>query len=444
MPGLRIFALDVGTSSVRAHRFDETAEELGEPARREYSGEADADRIVQLTREAIEEAGGAEGVDAVATSCFGHSLLALDKAGRPLTPILSWRDTRSADAADWLRRRLDNETGCQIHTSYWPAKLAWLAQEDAEVFRTADRFVSFCDYLYEQLLGRRVGAGIAMASPTGLVDLRRRTWDEELLDTLRIDEERLPEISDAPVDGWFPALLDGACSNFGAGCVTRERAALMIGTSGAVRTVYETARPQPRPGLFLHWVDDTRVVEGGSLSDGGNLYAWIEATLADGGGSLAGRDPDSHGLTFLTLLGGERSPGWHQHAKGAIHGLTFDTTPLDLRQAGLEGVAFRFADVADLLPEIEEIVATGGALLHDPDWVQIMADALGRPLTTSGVKEASLRGAAVLALERLGAPPAPAQLGRVVQPRRDRTEAFRAARERQRRLYEVVTSEPTS
>jgi len=449
VPGLRIFALDVGTSSVRAHRFDETAEELGEPARREYSGEADADRIVQLTREAIEEAGGAEGVDAVATSCFGHSLLALDKAGRPLTPILSWRDTRSADAADWLRRRLDNETvhartGCQIHTSYWPAKLAWLAQEDTEVFRAADRFVSFCDYLYEQLLGRRVGAGIAMASPTGLVDLRTRTWDEELLDTLRIDEERLPEISDAPVDGWFPALLDGACSNFGAGCVTRERAALMIGTSGAVRTVYETARPQPRPGLFLHWVDDTRVVEGGSLSDGGNLYAWIEATLADGGGSLAGRDPDSHGLTFLTLLGGERSPGWHQHAKGAIHGLTFDTTPLDLRQAGLEGVAFRFADVAELMPEIEEVVATGGALLHDPDWVQIMADALGRPLTTSGVKEASLRGAAVLALERLGAPPAPARLGRVVQPRRDRTEAFRAARERQRRLYEVVTSEPTS
>jgi len=449
VPGLRIFALDVGTSSVRAHRFDETAEEHGEPARREYSGEADADRIIQLTREAIEEAGGAEGVDAVGTSCFGHSLLALDKAGRPLTPILSWRDTRSADAADWLRRRLDNETvhartGCQIHTSYWPAKLAWLAQEDTEVFRTADRFVSFCDYLYEQLLGRRVGAGIAMASPTGLVDLRTRTWDEELLDTLRIDEERLPEISDAPVDGWFPALLDGACSNFGAGCVTRERAALMIGTSGAVRTVYETARPQPRPGLFLHWVDDTRVVEGGSLSDGGNLYAWIEATLADGGGSLAGRDPDSHGLTFLTLLGGERSPGWHQHAKGAIHGLTFDTTPLDLRQAGLEGVACRFADVADLLPEIEEIVATGGALLNDHDWVQIMADALGRPLTTSGVKEASLRGAAVLALERLGASPAPAQLGRVVQPRPDRTEAFRAARERQRRLYEVVTSEPTS
>jgi gluconokinase len=313
------------------------------------------------------------------------------------------------------------------------------------MFRSAHRFVSFCDYLYAQLLGREVPASISMATPTGLVDLRTRTWDEELLDMLGLDAERLPAISDAPVDGWYPALLDGACSNFGAGCVTRERAALMVGTSGAIRVVYETEQPQPRPGLFLHWVDETRVVEGGSLSDGGNLYAWMEQTFKESdAGSLGDRDPDSHGLTFLSLLGGERSPGWHQHAKGAVHGLTFDTTPLDLRQAGLEGVAFRFAEIVDLMPALEEIVVTGGALLRDPDWVQIMADALARPVTTSGVKEASLRGAAVVVLERLGETPAPAPLGTVVEPRPEKADVFRAARERQRLLYEVVTSEPTS
>jgi gluconokinase len=447
--GRRVLAVDVGTSSVRAHRFDETAREEGEPARRDYSGEQDPDRVVALTREAIAEAGGSEGIDAAAGSCFGHSLIALDGDGRPLTPILSWRDTRSADAADWLLRRIDGaavhaRTGCRIHTSYWPAKLAWLAQTQPDVFRATRRFVSFCDYLYAELLGREVPTGIGMATPTGLVDLHTRTWDEELLEVLGLDAERLPEISDGSVEGWYPAVLDGACSNLGAGCVTRERAALMVGTSGALRVVYETERPQPRPGLFTHWVDDRRVVEGGSLSDGGNLHAWLAKTLKGDDVPLADRDPDSHGLTFLTLLGGERSPGWHQHARGAIQGLTFDTTPADLRQAGLEGVAFRFAEVADLLAGLEEIVATGGALLGDPDWVQIMADALGRPLTTSGVKEASLRGAAVLALERLGETPAPAPLGAVVGPRRDKVDAYRAARERQRRLYEAVTSEPTS
>jgi gluconokinase len=440
----RVLAIDIGTSSVRAHIFDESATEAGEPSRREYAGEDDPVRIAEFVGAAIDEAGGSERADTVGASCFGHSLLALDDKGRPLTAILGWRDTRSADAADWLSRRLDGDavharTGCQIHTSYWPAKFAWLAREEPDVFRRATRFVSFCDYVYEQLLGRDVPASLSMASATGLLNLNTRAWDQELLETLGLDAERLPAVSDEPVDGWQTAALDGACSNLGAGCVGRERAALMVGTSGAFRTVYETEQPQPRTGLFLHWFDERRVVEGGSLSDGGSLYWWVEQTFRESSGSLADRDPGSHGLTFLTLLGGERSPGWHQHATGAIHGLTFATTPLDLRQAALEGVAFRFAEIADLMPEVEEVVATGGALLKDEDWLQIMADALARPITASAVQEASLRGAAVRVLEREAKPVPEAPLGRVFEPRKDRIEAFRVARERQRELYDAVT-----
>ena len=85
-------------------------------------------------------------------------------------------------------------------------------------------------------------------------------------------------------------------------------------------------------------------VEPAAYSDGGSLLYWLGETLKDAEGSFADRDPESHGLTFLALLGGERSPGWHQHARGAIQGMTFATTPLDIRQAALEGVAFTFAD----------------------------------------------------------------------------------------------------
>jgi gluconokinase len=443
-----VLAIDVGTSSVRAQLFDSDAEQR-DAARRDYAGEEDPDRIVDFVRETIGEAVRGRSYDAVGGSCFGHSLLALDEQGRPLTPVLGWRDTRSAAAAARLAARVDPvaahlRTGCHIHTSYWPAKLAWLAEEEPDVFRSARRFVSFCDYLYAELLGRDVSTSLSIASATGLLELHTRAWDEELLSVLNLDVSRLPEVSDDAVESWYPALMDGACSNLGIGCVTRERAALMVGTSGAYRTVYEGDRPQPREGLFLHWLDERRIVEGGSLSDGGNLYHWIEQTLESTDGSLADRDPGSHGLTFLALLGGERSPGWHQYAQGAIHGLTFETTPLDLRQAALEGVAFRFAEIAELMPEVEEIVATGGALLNDPDWLQIMADALARPLRRSEVREASLRGAAVVALERLGEDPPPAPLGDVVEPRADRIDAYRVAREEQRRLYEVVTASATS
>ena len=368
-----------------------------------------------------------------ATSCFAHSLVAVDRDWNALTPILGWRDTRSAGAAEVLSRKLDvdrvhRRTGAFIHPSFWPAKLAWLAEDEPEIFRRTEWFVSFADYI------RGVPeTSLSMASSSGLLDLATHQWDEELLGTLGIERDRLPQIADVPL--W----VDAACSNLGSGCTTRHRAALNVGTSGALRVLYETERPEPKPELFLYLADERRVVEGGALSDGGNLYAWLERTLADSAGSLAERDPCTHGLVFLPFLGGERSTGWNPNARGTIHGLTFATSPLDIRQAAYEGVAFRFAAIADLLPDVREVVATGGGLLRDPDWIQIMADALARPVTVSAVPEASLRGAAVFALERQGHEPADAPTAGVVEPRADHADAYRAAREQQQILYDALT-----
>jgi gluconokinase len=421
---MSVLALDIGTSSVRAQQFDERAEPGGELRQEEYDTDDPAE-VATAVRQVL----GSDEPDA--TSCFAHSLVAVDENWNALTPILGWRDTRSAGAAEWLARRLDAaavhaRTGAFLHSSFWPAKLAWLAETEPETFRRAAWFVSFADYLHG-----KPETSLSMASTSGLLDLTTRDWDEELLAMLRLERERLPQITDLPL--WS----DAACSNAGAGCTGRERAALMVGTSGALRVLYETERPQPKLGLFLYLADERRVVEGGALSDGGNLYDWLERTLADSSGSLAGRDPRDHGLVFLPFLGGERSTGWNPDARGSIHGLTFETTPLDLRQAAYEGVAFRFAAIAELLPAVREIVATGGGLLPDRDWIQIMADALARPIHVSGVPEASLRGAAVFALERDGHEVAEALIADVVEPRADRAEAYRAGREAQQELYDA-------
>jgi gluconokinase len=426
---VNLLALDIGSSSVRAQRFDERAEPAGELRQEEYEAD-DPAAVAAAVRRVL------DGDEPDATSCFAHSLVAVDEDGNALTPILGWRDSRSAAASDWLARGLDPDavharTGAFLHPSFWPAKLAWLAEAEPETFRRAARFVSFADYMRGES-----ETSLGMASTSGLLDLTTQDWDEELLTTLGVDRERLPRIAEVPL---WP---DAACSNAGAGCTTRERAALMVGTSGALRVLYESERPQPKPGLFLYLADERRAVEGGALSDGGNLYEWLERTLADASGSLAERDPRDHGLVFLPFLGGERSTGWNPHARGAVHGLTFETTPLDVRQAAFEGVAFRFAAIADLLPELQDVLATGGGLLHDPDWIQVMADALARPVTVSAVPEASLRGAAVLALERLGHEAAEAPTSGVVHPREDRADAYRAARDEQQRLYDRLYDAP--
>jgi gluconokinase len=247
---------------------------------------------------------------------------------------------------------------------------------------------------------------------------------------LDLDPSKLPCVSDEPVAGAWPALGDGACSNVGAGCVGPGRAAVTIGTSAAARVVYEAPAVEPTPGLFLYRLDARRFCEGGALSDGGNLHAWLEETLRD----AEPADVPAHGLVFLPFLGGERSLGWRPDRTGLVAGLTFATTPGEIAQAALEGIAYRLADVLDAIGGVESVVATGHAALVDDAWQQVLADVLGRPVEISGEPEGSARGAAVVALERLGVEVPPAPIERVVEPRRERFENHLAAREEQRRL----------
>ena len=415
---MRVVALDAGSSSVRAVAYDEEGTAEPGDARASYD-DLDADRLVDACRAVLAQVGEA---DLVAVSTFWHSLVALDAHERPLTPVLTWRETLGASAPPPLDDDYHRRTGCFQHPAYWPAKIVRLREEGVR----AARYVSFGDYLLLRLAGE-LRSSVSTASGTGVYDPNRLAWDEQTLDLLGLDADALPPVGDEPVADVVPARGDGACSNVGAGCVGRSRAALMVGTSGALRVVYEAEQAEPRPGLFLYRLDGARFCEGGALSAGGNLFAWLRSTLREVDVSgLAEREPAAHGLTFLPFLGGERSLGWDATRRGLIAGLSFATTPLDLVQAALEGVAYRFAAILDAVGGIDEIVVTGAALLSNVDWTQILADVLGRPLRISAVAEGSARGAALAALGRLDLPP---PVERTVEPRPERHEIHRHARD---------------
>ncbi len=150
-----------------------------------------------------------------------------------------------------------------------------------------------------------------------------------------------------------------------------------------------------------------------------------------------------HGLTALPFLAGERSPGWHEDARAALTGLGLATTAPDMLRALLEAVAFRLGAVYERLAPLASsdhtVVATGGALARSPAWARIVADVLGQPLEISALTEASGRGAALLALEALGAPEPPAlPPGRIVAPDGRRHAMYANAMGRQRHLYDII------
>ncbi|HEY6581425.1 MAG TPA: FGGY-family carbohydrate kinase, partial [Rubrobacter sp.] len=259
--------------------------------------------------------------------------------------------------------------------------------------------------------------------------------------------ERWPGLRDVP---WFPAVGDGACSNVGSGCTGSDRLALMVGTSGAMRVLWKADSVDIPDGPWCYRSDAEHCVMGGALSDGGNLIEWLRNTLRlpepeETEKLLSDMKPDSHGLTFLPLLAGERGPGWADLANGTVAGLSMSNKPIEILRAAMEAVAYRFAIIAEILetasPGEKEVIASGGGLINSPTWTQIMSDTLGKPVKLSGVKEASSRGAALIALQALGGPEIEATKappGETFEPDLDRHEIYRKALKRQRRLYEAV------
>ncbi|MBA3515513.1 MAG: gluconokinase [Pyrinomonadaceae bacterium] len=482
-----VLAVDIGSSGVRASLFDERGGEIdGASVRIQRTlteiddlTVTDAEAGFELVTQAIDalfdrpHQTGAE-IHLIAISCFWHSLLGVDAQGLATTPVFGWADTRAATSVKELRDRFDEKavharTGCRFHTSYWPAKLLWLRSAHPQAVAATSRWLSFGEYVVQRLSGE-TAASISMASGTGLFNQRLLEWDRELLEPLGISDKSLPEISSTGQGSrhlkaeysarWpglneariCPSIGDGAANTIGSGCTTREQAALMIGTSGAMRVVYEGEPPAELPAaLWCYRADSKRVIVGGALSDGGGLHRWIKELLLPNDNSesieaaLELLEPDAHGLTVLPFWAGERSTGWSTEAHGAILGITLRTQPIEILRAVIEAIAYRFALIAKALEHLAPgatIIASGTALRSSPVWTQIIADVFGRSVTLSEPSEASVRGAALLALEAAGKIQSiaglPVRVGRTFEPNMSRHLKYQEGLKRQQVIYESV------
>lgn len=485
-----ILALDIGTSSVRAALYDAEGNVLPATmvknertltATNDGGAEIDAEEAFLQTEKAIDDVLAKSKklkgeIKYIATSSFWHSLTGIDAKGNPTTKVFGWADTRSRNYVSLLRDKFNeneihNQTGARFHSSYWTAKLLWLRRDYPEIFEKTAKWLSFSDFIALKLFGVPA-TSVSMASGTGIFDIRRNLWNKELLSFLKLKEENLPDVVEKDSQTfqlnekyaerwkrlkdaqWFLGIGDGAANNIGAGCVQKSKAALMIGTSGAMRVAFAGDLPEEIPsGLWCYRIDRKRFIIGGALSDGGGLYQWLKEThkiddvddIVEA--EIKQRAPDEHGLTFLPFLAGERSTGYNETASGAILGLHSSTSSIDIVQAALESVAYRFAEIYDQLSgvvKIREIIASGGALRESPVWTQIIADVLAQNMSLPDTREASSRGAVLLALEAIGEIKS---IEDIVTPRgrgfkfdKKRNAVYRKARERHEKFYNLLVN----
>ncbi len=507
-----ILTLDIGTSSLRAMLFDAGARAVpGVEATIKYEMQttadggvqADANEMLEYANRAIDgvldRAGPlASHIAAVASDSMVSNILGVGADGRPVTPVYTYADTRSASDVMDLRRRVDERkthqrVGTLFHSSYLPARFLWLKRTHPERLQQSRWWMSLGEYFIYRWLGQR-GCSYSVASWTGLLNRRLLEWDRELLALLPISMDQLSPLVDldTPMHGltaefasrwpalvkttWFPTIGDGVAANLGSGCVDATRIALTVGTTSALRVTV----PQPRIipdasalptegegragavsdlvqvpwGLWAYRVDRHTELIGGALTEGGSLYAWMANTLRLGDSSqiekdLAAQQPDAHGLTVLPFLSGERAPGWIPDARASILGLNLSTQPIEILRAGLEGVAYRLGLVYQLLlgaaPDAHEVVASGGALMSSPTWTQIITNVLGVPVMASSEVEATSRGTALLGLKGLGVIKSlkelPARVGAAFTVNAEHHKIYAAAVKRQQKWYNLLVSE---
>ncbi|MEP7287982.1 MAG: gluconokinase [Chloroflexota bacterium] len=480
-----ILAIDVGSSSTRTMILDREGEQLaGSFAQEHYQLETTPDGGSTLDPEAMCECiftcidnvlhqSDLQGkhIGAVAMDTLVGNVLGVDAQGKAITPIYTWADTRGSELYEAWRGRLaevglspeayTQRTGCRVHSSYWPIRLLWLEAQDPATYQQVAHWMSLGEYLYLRLFKQR-RVSFSVASWSGLFNRHNLAWDDRVLAALHLQPDQLSMLSGQPFNNpvdqadrwpalhdaaWFPAVGDGVASNLGAGCNIPGRVALSVGTSGALRIIVPGTPAQAPDSLFAYRVDESRTLIGGALSNAGNLYAWMQRVLqlpTDGDAieeKIKQIAPDNHGLTILPFLAGERAPGWNPDAQAVFMGMTFSTTPEQLVRAGLEAIAYRFAQInerlAPLLPSDPVYIASGGAILSSPTWMQIVADVLNAPVYATTNHETTIRGTVFLAT---GYEPAP-HLGQVYLPDATRHTLYMAGLARQKMLYSRLFSQ---
>lgn len=482
-----VLALDIGSSASRARLYDAAGTPIRGTRNRiphtiqtgpDGSAVVDADLVLQNVSEVIGAALATgtfwDRIEAVAMDTFASSLVGVAEDGAALTPCLTYADARSAGQVLELRAELDEaavqqRTGCRFSTSYLPAQLRWFYQTQPELAVRVARWLSLGEYIYARLL-RQHAASYSTAAWTGMFNRHAAEWDAELVSWAGARIEQFSPIHDTsePLDGagseaaqrwpalaharWFPAVADGYSSNVGSGAVDGGTLALAAGTSGALRVLIDGVPEEVPSGLWCYRIDRHRSLYGGALNDAGRLALWLRTNLRlpddDAVLNAALAAPPFPGTpVVLPFLTGERSPGWASSAKATFIDLTATTSALHLWRGAMEGLAFRYALIADQLaivaPLATRIVASGGVVETTPGWLQIVADVLGRPVARSEERNATMWGTALIVLDVLAPdlPRAHPKMGDPVPPQPQNLPYYRDAQARQQQLYASIVNQ---
>ncbi len=443
---MSIAGIDIGTTGCKCSVYSRSGDFIKE-AYQEYdiirnSGqhELDLELVWEAVQAVVKEAcEGSSEVQAIGITSFGEVFVMVDKAGRPLTKAMLYTDFRGDEECRQLAEQFGGKqyakiTGVRLHKMMSVSRIMWMKKRFPKLYEEAEYIFLMADYFNYLFCGNAL-IDYSLAARTAMFDIQKLDWDEGILKFTGVDREKLPrpvptgtkagkirpELATAlglsKAADMVIGCHDQIAAAIGSGILSPGLAADGAGTVECITPLFQM--PVSKAVLYEggyavipYVIADTYVTYGFSFT-GGALLKWYRDQLCSMEYKEALQPNESiydrlnrevkdepGRLLILPHFSGAGTPYMDDGAKGAIIGLTTETTSIEIYQALMEAVAFEMKINLEQLTkagiQINHLQASGGGA-KSALWLQMKADILNIPITSLATAQAGTMGCIMLA-----------------------------------------------
>ncbi|NLJ40733.1 MAG: hypothetical protein GX352_03875 [Clostridiales bacterium] len=388
--------------------------------------------VVDTVRAIISGTEAKDNVAAISLSVQGGTLVPVDGELNPLRPAIVWNDMRCGIQAKAFANRFGQsymyeKTGWALSNGLNALQIAWIRENEPEIFSRTDKFLSVPDYISAKLTGR-AALDLSNAGINQLADIVKGSYDKDILDFIEIEEEKLGEIipSGEPIGYLTQEAKEelGLTGNVMFCSGAHDQYAALIG-SGAINsgdmllgtgTAWVLTMLTDSPNFGDNLSQSVSAIPGKwgslvSLPTGGISLDWLlknvvnkdinieKLTYKELDAQVALRHPGSGGLMFFPYFMGAGYPLFDGSSKASFIGLDLSHDRIDMARAVMEGIAYQTIwpiSAFDQRYKDSSLKISGGATKSNI-WLKIVANIVNRPISVPEIPDLTCIGAAMLA-----------------------------------------------
>ncbi len=327
--------------------------------------------------------------------------------GKPLHKAIVWQDRRTSSYCEKLKLQnkdkiIQKITGLVLDPYFSATKINWILNNTSSKKKTQNKNILFGTIdtwlLWKLTEGKSHFTDITNASRTMLYDPNKEKWSEELLRLFKIDKNILPVVKENAYNFGTTKLFGGEIE---IGGMAGDQQAATIGqacfSAGQSKSTYGT-------GCFLLMnignkfkISTNKLlttvafkINGekmfcyeGSIFVAGSAIQWLRDNMmffknSEETDKIYFKANKNENVIVVPALTGLGAPHWKPDTRGAIFGLTRNTSQADIIKATLDSLSFQTLDLIESMEKdakmkISEIRVDGG-MINNNNFLQSLSD----------------------------------------------------------------------